>query len=295
MTDTQGVVVRKKDLSGVATGSLATAVSVDGGALRDGPLRCGAGRWRRGARAVASAGDGCDSVFCVGATPGWHDSPGAEGRVEKSLSKTDVSKLVVRLRKAEEDQFFYLFILKVTYLGCNYTLSSASGDGPVLVRCGPTTGKRGAAAKSKSRKLVARARRGYWRGRGGGGVISLSQSGCSSWRVYLDFWSSCDGEAVARVPIKGTRLVTFLGESFPLLRAPGPGCRLCRRAPARALLRLRAFDVYWYSTMTLANVSSIDGNTAKVSPPALALASGLVVGLPRYQPTLDRCERPTSR
>ena len=49
------------------------------------------------------------------------------------------------------------------------------------------------------------------------------------------------------------------------------------------------------ATLTVTDGSSIDGNTAgEVSSPAFALASGLVVGSPNNQLTLDRCERETS-
>ena len=59
------------------------------------------------------------------------------------------------------------------------------------------------------------------------------------------------------------------------------------------------------STLTVANGSSIDGNTAGsvidgnvvgvggVSSPACALASGLVVGSKSNQTKFDRCERET--
>ena len=50
------------------------------------------------------------------------------------------------------------------------------------------------------------------------------------------------------------------------------------------------------STMTVTNGSSIGGNYAgEVCSPAFAVASGLVVGSPSHQPTLDLCERETSR
>ena len=50
-----------------------------------------------------------------------------------------------------------------------------------------------------------------------------------------------------------------------------------------------------YSTLAVTGSSSISGNTANVSPPAFALASGIVVGSPSNQSTLGRCERETSR
>ena len=54
--------------------------------------------------------------------------------------------------------------------------------------------------------------------------------------------------------------------------------------------------MYDFSTLTVANGSSIDGNTADtVSSPAFALTSGLVVSSPSDQSTLDRCERETLR
>ena len=53
--------------------------------------------------------------------------------------------------------------------------------------------------------------------------------------------------------------------------------------------------INYYSTLTVANGSSIDGNTADVSLPVFALAFGLVVGSPSEQSTLERCERDTSR
>ena len=57
----------------------------------------------------------------------------------------------------------------------------------------------------------------------------------------------------------------------------------------------RGVFVYDSSMLTVANGSSIDGNTAEVSSSAFALASGLVVGLPSDESTLNRCERETSR
>ena len=45
-----------------------------------------------------------------------------------------------------------------------------------------------------------------------------------------------------------------------------------------------------YSTLTVANGSSIDNNTASVSSPAFALTSRLVVGSPSYPSPLHRCE-----
>ena len=53
--------------------------------------------------------------------------------------------------------------------------------------------------------------------------------------------------------------------------------------------------MYDSSTLTVADGSSIDGNTAtSVSLPAFALVSGLVVGPPINQSTLVRCDRETS-
>ena len=43
------------------------------------------------------------------------------------------------------ETFDDIFCFKVTYLGGNYTLSSASGGGPVLAHRGPTAAIRGAA------------------------------------------------------------------------------------------------------------------------------------------------------
>ena len=49
------------------------------------------------------------------------------------------------------------------------------------------------------------------------------------------------------------------------------------------------------STLTLTDGSSIYGNSAKVSSPAFAVASRLVVESPSDHPTPDRCERETSQ
>ena len=94
-------------LSVVATGALATAVSVDGGPSEMDLFVAAldaVGAVPALSRALAT---GATLVFCVGATPAWHESPGAEGRVERSLFKTEASKLVVRSRKAEERQDYW--------------------------------------------------------------------------------------------------------------------------------------------------------------------------------------------